>query len=257
MEEQQPTGLSKSLDDIIAEQRKNNGGGRRGNRKNSRGSNRRRERSDSDQGKDSMLTDRVFRIRGSAQKSTHHRRGRSGRDEYSHRGNRFDRDSDYKDVAAPRHRQRGGFRHQQQRPRGRQTYSGSRNSHPNTAVDRLTHEWNNQDVLLIKFDGAETVQIAPNGDLSLQLPGDSGNRALLIDTINFILNPINVKIIAKDNSTDLQVSDGHSLVRYQDGLMLRGKGMSAMPLQRAMAVMQVMSPGGGIHHKQGFGQQWY
>jgi hypothetical protein len=256
MEEQQPKGLSKSLDDIISEQRKNNRGGGTGNGKSNRGKDRRRERNSHDRGKDNMLTDHVFRIRGGTQKSTNHRRGRSRRNEFSHRGNRLDRDHDDMDGSAERHRQRSGFRDQQQRSRGRQTFSGSRNSQPRMAGVGLTHEWNNQDVLLIKLNGSETVQIAPNGDVSLKLTGDSANRTLLINTINFILYPINVKIIMKENSTDLQVSDGHSLVRFQDGLVLRGKGMSAMPFQRAMAVMQVISPEDGIHHKQGFGQ-WY
>jgi len=107
---------------------------------------------------------------------------------------------------------------------------------PEEILNRIKCSWNSQGVLGIGFDGQDVAQISPSGDVYIRLPAAQfgGDASPIVDAINSIFSPINIKIIVKDlTKGEFQISDGSSLVRYHDGLVVHGKGQ----IGRASIVM--------------------
>lgn len=259
-----PAGLSKSLDDLISEQRqqkkrvgkdKKKGQGSKSNvskRGDDQYKRNRRERKDIP--KDRMLTDRVFRIKGSgAQKR--HGRGRTGHDHASHptRFNGHQSGPEWKQHGTHRGRGRSSGRG---RGRGRgqsfmnfgnlymnaMGYKGQQHMQPGDSLipgelfEKLQYSLNTQGVLVVAFDGHDVAQISPTGDVYVRLPSTliGSNDTTVVDAINHVLRPIDVKVIVRDVAkNDFQISDGSSLVRYHDGVVVQGKGQ----IGRATMVM--------------------
>lgn len=110
--------------------------------------------------------------------------------------------------------------------------------------NRISYSWTNQGVLGIMFDGEDIAQLSPTGDVYIRLSSSKIEKdgSSLIDAMNYVLSPINVKVLAKDTKRNFyQISDGSSLVRYQDGIVVHGKGQ----IGRASMVM---------HHLESYGQ---
>ena len=256
---QGPTGLAKSLDELIAEQRlqkKNtrrkpaakSGVAKRGN--NDAQNSRRGQRSDR------MVTEKVFRIRGSGSQK-HRREGHERRQgQYRNRSpERRRRDDDSSGRRGGRGEGSSYGRRGRGRGRGRgqpymnfgSTYYGmfdGQGMHydetggdviPEEIFSRIKYSWNGQGVLGVGFDEQEVAQISPTGDVYIRLPSPQfeGDASAVVDAINHIMSPINVKVIAK-GANEFQISDGSSLVRYHDGIVVHGKGQ----IGRASMVMQ-------------------
>lgn len=262
-----PKGLAKSLDELIAEQRhqrkntkkeRKRPGTKPGLSKRSHNGGQNSKRDQMGARDNRMMTDKVFRIRGSGSQK-HRGSGRFGHskrhDQYRNRSP----DNSRRDEFRPRIRGRGdqGGNSFGRRGRGRgqpflnfgSAYYGMYDGHgtqydqresepiPEEILNRIKYSWNSQGVLGIGFDGQDVAQISPSGDVYIRLPlsQTGGDASSIIDAINRIFSPINVKIIVKDLMTnDFQISDGSSLVRYRDGLVVHGKGQ----IGRASIVMQ-------------------
>jgi hypothetical protein len=263
-----PTGLAKSLDELIAEQRhqrkntkkeRKRPGSKPGVSKRSHNGGQNNNRDHRGSRDNRMVTDKVFRIRGSGGQK-HRGNGRIGHsrrhDQYRNRSPDTRRRDDYR----PRSRGRGdrgdGSFGRRGRGRGRgqpfmnfgHAYYGMYDGQgaqydqpegeqiPEEILNRIKYSWNSQGVLGIGFDGQDVAQISPSGDVYIRLPVSQtgGDTASIIDAINRIFSPINVKIIVKDlMKNDFQISDGSSLVRYHEGLVVHGKGQ----IGRASLVM--------------------
>lgn len=79
----------------------------------------------------------------------------------------------------------------------------------------------------ITFDGLTMVRIARNGDVMIDTHGR--HQRAVAKSLSFTLAPIGIKFSTKGedsyDDSDWNVSDGRTLVRFSDGVVLKSKGM--------------------------------
>lgn len=91
--------------------------------------------------------------------------------------------------------------------------------------------------VIIKYDGLDMVVIAPNGDVTINTYGR--HERAVAKSISFTLGVIGIKLSTKnmqsydDPLVEWNISDGYSLMRFYDGIVIKGRGQTT----RGQAVM--------------------
>lgn len=85
--------------------------------------------------------------------------------------------------------------------------------------------------VIIKYEGLEMVVIAPNGDVTINTFGR--HERAVAKSISFTLGVIGIKLSTKnmqsydDPLVEWNVSDGFSLMRFHDGIVIKGRGQTS------------------------------
>ena len=93
-------------------------------------------------------------------------------------------------------------------------------------MQKQTCEMDDQGNVVIKYDGVDMIKINAKGDVILDTHGR--HERAVAKSLSYTLMPIGIKFSTSNmqsyDESDWNVSDGYSLMRFYDGIELKGKG---------------------------------